>query len=778
VPDRQPCDEPGDALARVTRAVLRAAPGQDALGVAELLWLSSIGPPPRESAEGAASMSFPGVTSSGESLAAATASGSAPGDAEPDADGRTPALGHKADDGQERSVAVPGGRQLLKARELVHALYPFRRQWPRGRVRRLDIDATVAEYGRTGELSPVFTPAPEPWFDLTLVVDSSTTMSVWQETADELGRLLATLNAFRTIRIRALDADLPAPELSSRRRRSPQIAPLPAPVPTGRRGLVLVFSDCTAHAWQSGYLWERLRGWAHTHVTALVNPLPTRIWRHVGVDLPAVRVSSPGTPGASNRGLLFQAPPEAGQLPVPTVTLSPRPVGHWARTLMRCSPEGCDALLLPPPGKGAPDRWGPPIEADGPQEPDQALAEAFRNRASTAAVRLAVLCSPFPELSVTLLRLIADELVPEATESDLAEFLVGGPVVPGKRIRTGGEESAWVHYRPAAREYFTSLLTSREAWQLYDALTRAVARGHQGRTRLYGHGGLSVGAGSALTGGALFADAPARVLELLGIALDPEPGEVQDDQVAQPPTDEMRQPPVEETAPPPKQPVEEVAQPPVEEAAPPPVDEAAPRPVEDDGHEALTLSTVESVQLAKGQTILLRPAGVPLTTARIQVSWQAARRRGFFRSRTQPVDLDISAVLFADRQPVDVVFFRHLISDDGSVQHTGDQVYGNVGESVLIDLPRVPRHITSIVVTLNSFTGQAFTDVDSIHFQLIDEFTERGVASYTLGGGSNSTAQFLAKLSRHRDDWSMTVIGAPANGRTFQDLMPAILPHL
>lgn len=752
MPDEWSRGESGDALARVARAVLRADPGRDALGLAELLWLAGLGPPQPDPSAGADSVPLPGGASDGVSSPAAPASGTAPPTAVPDADERTPALGTEGEDedGPARSVVVPGGRPLLKAPELVRALYPLRRQWPRGRVRRLDVAATVAEYGRTGELWPVFAPAPERWFDLTLVVDTSTTMSVWQETADELGRLLRTLNAFRAIRIGSLDADLPAPELHSRTRRSPRLAPLSVPVPTGRRGLVLVFSDCTAHAWQSGYLWGRLHDWAHTQTTVLVNPLPTRVWRHVGVDLPAVRVSSAGTPGASNSGLFFRAPPEPGQLPVPTVTLSPRPVGHWARTLMRCSPEGCDALLLPPPGKGAQNRWGLPPEVDGPQDPDHALAKAFRYRASTAAVRLAVLCSPFPELSVPLLRLIADELVPEATESDLAEFLVGGPVVPGKRVRTGGEESAWVHYRPSARDYFTSLLTSREAWQLYDALTRAVARGPQGRTRRCGQGGLSVGAGAALAGGASFADAPARVLELLGIALGQEP----------------------DTAP-----VEETTDTPVEEAAEPAAEEATP--AEDAPQEEPGLPLGESVHLAKGQTIVLRQAGVPLSVVRVQASWEAARRRGLFRSRTLDIDLDLSVVLFADRQPVDVVFFRHLVSDDGSVRHTGDAITSSVNdESVLVDLQRVPAHIDSLVMTLNSFTGQTYNDVAHVQLRLVDQSTGRDVARYGLAGGGTYAAQVLAKLSRQGDDWTMTALGTPANGRTFQDLMPAILPLL
>ncbi|MEV2214283.1 TerD family protein [Streptomyces sp. NPDC050997] len=183
--------------------------------------------------------------------------------------------------------------------------------------------------------------------------------------------------------------------------------------------------------------------------------------------------------------------------------------------------------------------------------------------------------------------------------------------------------------------------------------------------------------------------------------------------------------------------------------------------------------------MAKGQTIVLRQAGVPLSVVRVQASWEAARRRGLFRSRTLDIDLDLSVVLFADRQPVDVVFFRHLVSDDGSVRHTGDAITSSVNdESVLVDLQRVPAHIDSLVMTLNSFTGQTYNDVAHVQLRLVDQSTGRDVARYGLAGGGTYAAQVLAKLSRQGDDWTMTALGTPANGRTFQDLMPAILPLL
>ena len=192
-----------------------------------------------------------------------------------------------------------------------------------------------------------------------------------------------------------------------------------------------------------------------------------------------------------------------------------------------------------------------------------------------------------------------------------------------------------------------------------------------------------------------------------------------------------------------------------------------------------------TVNMTKGQAISLQKNdGGTLTAVRMGLGWQAAPRRGLFGSRTREIDLDASAVLFADKQPVDVVFFRHLVSDDGSVRHTGDNLVGGAGqggddESILVDLQRVPVHIDQIVFTVNSFTGQTFAEVQNAFCRLVDETNGQELARYTLaGGGAVHRADHGQGAPRGLAAGTMTALGTPANGRTFQDLMPAILPHL
>ncbi|MEV6649240.1 TerD family protein [Streptomyces sp. NPDC051219] len=192
-----------------------------------------------------------------------------------------------------------------------------------------------------------------------------------------------------------------------------------------------------------------------------------------------------------------------------------------------------------------------------------------------------------------------------------------------------------------------------------------------------------------------------------------------------------------------------------------------------------------SVNLSKGQQIsLMKSGGGELTVVRMGLGWKSAPRKGFLaRMTAREVDLDASAVLFAGKEPVDVVFFQQLTSKDGSIRHTGDNLVGGAGqggddESIVVDLQRVPVHVDQIVFTVNSFTGQTFEEVESAFCRLVDETNGQELARYTLSGGGRHTAQIMAKVHRSGTGWQMDAIGDPANGRTFQDLMPAIASHL
>ncbi|MDQ2751038.1 MAG: TerD family protein [Pseudonocardiales bacterium] len=190
-----------------------------------------------------------------------------------------------------------------------------------------------------------------------------------------------------------------------------------------------------------------------------------------------------------------------------------------------------------------------------------------------------------------------------------------------------------------------------------------------------------------------------------------------------------------------------------------------------------------SVSLSKGQKVSLTKAGGgSLSKVRMGLGWDAMRKKGLFGSRAQSIDLDASALLFdASGNLVDQVWFQQLRSTDGSVTHTGDNRTGagdGDDESIKVDLSQVPASVTTLVFTVNSFTGQDFSQIQNAFCRLIDESTEAEIARYDLTGTGSHTAQIMAKVSRDGQGWSMTALGNAASGRTFHDLLPAIAGFL
>ena len=193
-----------------------------------------------------------------------------------------------------------------------------------------------------------------------------------------------------------------------------------------------------------------------------------------------------------------------------------------------------------------------------------------------------------------------------------------------------------------------------------------------------------------------------------------------------------------------------------------------------------------AVNLQKGQKISLeKEAGGALNRVTMGLGWDVAKSKGFFGfggGKSESVDLDASCVLFDEaNRPVDVVWFRQLKSRDGSISHSGDNRTGagdGDDEQIVVELNRVPESVRSLVFTVNSFTVQKFSTVEKAYCRLLNASNNQEVARFNLSVQGSHTAQIMAKLYRHNGEWKMHAIGENGVGRTFDDLMPQIVPHL
>jgi len=194
-----------------------------------------------------------------------------------------------------------------------------------------------------------------------------------------------------------------------------------------------------------------------------------------------------------------------------------------------------------------------------------------------------------------------------------------------------------------------------------------------------------------------------------------------------------------------------------------------------------------ALNLEKGQKISLsKEAGGTLTKVTMGLGWDVAKKGGMlgglFGSSGGSVDLDASCVMFDDSNKIiDTVWFRQLKSKDGSIVHTGDNLTGEGegdDEQIIVDLSRVPSNVKALVFTVNSFTGQTFDTIESAYCRMVDSSNNKEIARYTLSGKGSHSAQIMAKLYRHNDEWKMHAIGEHGFGRTIEALLPQIITYL
>lgn len=190
------------------------------------------------------------------------------------------------------------------------------------------------------------------------------------------------------------------------------------------------------------------------------------------------------------------------------------------------------------------------------------------------------------------------------------------------------------------------------------------------------------------------------------------------------------------------------------------------------------------INLEKGQKIsLAKEAGGELNSVVMGLGWDAVKKRGFLGfGGGGEIDLDASCFLFDEQNELrDLVYFGQLRSQDGSIQHSGDNRTGEGDgddEQIAVALTRIPAHIKTLVFTVSNYTGQDFSKVENAYCRLINGQNGQEIARYNLSAQGKHTAQVMAKIYRHNGEWKMHAIGENSQGATPDKIVPRILPHL
>ncbi|MEU9847761.1 TerD family protein [Streptomyces sp. NPDC047985] len=176
------------------------------------------------------------------------------------------------------------------------------------------------------------------------------------------------------------------------------------------------------------------------------------------------------------------------------------------------------------------------------------------------------------------------------------------------------------------------------------------------------------------------------------------------------------------------------------------------------------------VNLQKNQTVSLVKGGRPLLSqVKMGLGWEPA-----FRGKD--IDLDASVIAYGpNRNHLDSCYFGKLSILNGSVKHSGDNLTGEGAgddEVIVVDLGRIPAEATGLVFTVNSFTGQKFTEVAKAYCRLLDAATGEELVRFDLTGAQPQTGVMMAKLIRQfSGEWEMTAMGDFVKARTVRAMV-------
>ncbi|MDA5143085.1 TerD family protein [Streptomyces sp. AD681] len=202
-------------------------------------------------------------------------------------------------------------------------------------------------------------------------------------------------------------------------------------------------------------------------------------------------------------------------------------------------------------------------------------------------------------------------------------------------------------------------------------------------------------------------------------------------------------------------------------AAPPAPPAAPPAPAPGAGKINLDKGRVS---LQKNQTVSLVKGGRPvLSQVKMGLGWEPAYRG-------KDIDLDASVIAYGpQRNHIDSCYFGKLSIVNGAIKHSGDNLTGEGGgddEVIVVDLGRLPQEVSGLVFTVNSFSGQKFTEVAKAYCRLIDAASGEELVRFDLTSAEPQTGVMMAKLIRqYSGEWEMTAMGDFVKSRTVRGMV-------
>ncbi|MBD2548320.1 formylglycine-generating enzyme family protein [Microcystis elabens FACHB-917] len=350
-------------------------------------------------------------------------------------------------------VRLQTPRLLPPERFLLNALRPLMGRIAVADNQQLDEEATAERWALERLPIPVYQGRMEPRFSVTLLVDRGLSMEVWIPLAREFRDLLVRSGAFRAVHLVEL---IPPRSMESggavglRPEGSRQVVwksaamlrSSPPPLAAeAQRSLLLVLSDTAGPHWWDGLMFEVLASWSARLPLAILQTLPRWMAERTALRGLAPAELHNDQTGACTSRYRVRDPDgwddklsRGGALPV--LRLDPAALAPWAALVMGDGRLGLGGVRIPAEWTVLQQQlepFRPEVLAPDRAQPNSAeeLWRGFCRSATPEAQRLMMVLAAAPVLSLPVMRLIKEALLPpESGPLPLQEVLLSGLLQP------------------------------------------------------------------------------------------------------------------------------------------------------------------------------------------------------------------------------------------------------------------------------------------------------------------------------------------------------------
>ena len=172
-----------------------------------------------------------------------------------------------------------------------------------------------------------------------------------------------------------------------------------------------------------------------------------------------------------------------------------------------------------------------------------------------------------------------------------------------------------------------------------------------------------------------------------------------------------------------------------------------------------------AISLNKGGNLSLSKTDPTLVRILIGLGWDERATDG------ASFDLDASAFLLTASGRVrgdhDFIFYNQLKSQDGSVEHTGDNRSGQGDgddESLVVDLSKVSPEVEKVAVPVTIHDahsrGQNFGQSANAFIRVVNQDSGIEIVRFDLAEDySTETAMVFGEVYRHNGEWKFRAVG-------------------